>query len=1179
MTMTAMAALMVLSRPVLAGPVGGTVVDGAAAISQAGTATNINQPTNKAIINWQGFSVGANESVNFYQPGASSVTLNRVIGNETSVINGAINANGQVFIVNSAGVLFGKGSQVNVGGLVVSTHDISNSDFMAGNYTFSGTSNAAVINQGRIRAHSGGYVALLGKTVSNDGVISARLGTVAMSAGERLTLNFEGNSLLDVTIDKGALNALVENKRAIIADGGRVILTARAADQLLAAQVNNTGIVQARTVAALKGGSVATGRKGRRTTPKVNPNPNPEADPADVPMAQGSIKIYAYSGTANIAGTLDASAPKGGDGGFIETSGDVVNVADSAFVTTKAIDGRTGTWLIDPNDFTIAASGGNMTGAAVASALANNNYEIKTATMGTPGGNGDIFVNDAITWSSNYTLTLTAERNVTINKAITAEGLSAGLTLNAGNNININNAVKLKGANAALVMNYGGYNGTTVTTPLAGTDYIIRTKASYAGVADEMGPIYDNNGKPVLDGDGNQLLGPVAKKDTSGGVYGSITLAHDGASTLNGAGLTINGQTYTLIHNLDQWATTGTRTGNYALAESIDATAWSSANTGKASVVATFSGTLAGLGHVVSNLTLAPTGGVTGLIGTAAANATTTIRDIGVTNLDYSGGGKSGGLIGVSSGVLKVSQAYAAGRISSTGATGGLIGDAGTGTSSGTVSDSYASVNIESGSTASVKGGLVGQVRNIQIIRSQATGDMIGGGAQIGGLVGNVISSTVSQSYATGDVSTSNTTSSQAGGLIGVISNVTAGTINAAVSDSFATGDVTAATRVGGLIGYVNMTAAKPMIIDRTWASGKVTATYSGLTIDGKAGGLIGEALYAYITDAHASGDVELTGSGGTFTYAGGLVGRQFGGFIQDSSASGNVTGGKADSLGGLVGSMSEGNITNSHASGNVASYGLNIGGLAGGFGGTGPVSVTGSSASGSVTGNAAVGGLLGGFTGEQASVVNSSATGNVSAVPRPDGWRPASSSAGGLIGLMGGNGGDVVNSTATGSVTGIDGPVGLVGQQVNGTIDSRSTYTDVAAIAAAERAAFRADAVRTGSTVASTGGDVASSGATPPATASSIRAMQHSAKLGEVDDGLKQTERHARDDDRRHEQRRKAAIAAATRETNAPRAPSYRGTIRSIEVDGQRFELERDDTPSSGGSNSGAPASSGGAQ
>jgi filamentous hemagglutinin family protein len=108
-TMTAVAALMILQRPALAGPAGGTVVDGTAAISQAGNVTNINQSSNRAVINWQGFSIGAKETVNFNQPGTTAATLNRVIGNEASVISGALNANGQVFIVNSAGVLFSKG--------------------------------------------------------------------------------------------------------------------------------------------------------------------------------------------------------------------------------------------------------------------------------------------------------------------------------------------------------------------------------------------------------------------------------------------------------------------------------------------------------------------------------------------------------------------------------------------------------------------------------------------------------------------------------------------------------------------------------------------------------------------------------------------------------------------------------------------------------------------------------------------------------------------------------------------------------------------------------------------------------------------------------------------------------------------------------------------------------------
>jgi filamentous hemagglutinin family protein len=540
---TAICAVIIVAHPASAqSPTGGAVVAGAAGIAQAGAVTTINQSSQKAIINWQGFSVGAQNTVNFNQPNSSAATLNRVIGNERSVIDGAINANGQVFIVNSNGVLFGKGAQVNVGGLVASTLDISN--------------NASVVNQGRIRARGGGqgggYVALLGKTVSNEGVIAAKLGTVAMASGEQITLNFGGDSLLDVTIDKGTLNALVQNKRAIIANGGQVIMTAKAADQVLSAQVNNSGIIQARTMAALKGGNSGGSSNGGK-------------------VRIGKIKLLAQGGTTNVSGKLDASAPKGGDGGFIETSGDHVNIADSAIVTTAAPYGSTGTWLIDPNDFTVAASGGNMTGAAVAAALLSNNFEIKTATMGTPGGNGDIFVNDAIAWSTNNTLTLTAERDVNINQAITASGASAGLALNAGNNININNAIKLDGANATLAMTYGG-------------SYNIRTPASYSGAV--TGPVYDRDGKPVYelvsvqkvnppldntngskatyggptpgpvydaDGNpvyeqvqGNQVTGLVGQQDTSGGVYGSITFSNS-ANTFgtNPNGLTINGQVTT----------------------------------------------------------------------------------------------------------------------------------------------------------------------------------------------------------------------------------------------------------------------------------------------------------------------------------------------------------------------------------------------------------------------------------------------------------------------------------------------------------------------------------------------------------------------------------------------------------------------------------------------------------
>jgi filamentous hemagglutinin family protein len=115
-------------------------------------------------------------------PTPAAVTLNRVLDNNPSQIMGRIDAPGQVFIVNPNGVLFGATSQVDVGGLLVTTHGISNADFMAGKSTFEGNGqSASVINQGSLQASLGGYIALLAPQVRNEGVIIAREGTVAMA--------------------------------------------------------------------------------------------------------------------------------------------------------------------------------------------------------------------------------------------------------------------------------------------------------------------------------------------------------------------------------------------------------------------------------------------------------------------------------------------------------------------------------------------------------------------------------------------------------------------------------------------------------------------------------------------------------------------------------------------------------------------------------------------------------------------------------------------------------------------------------------------------------------------------------------------------------------------------------------------------------------------------------------
>lgn len=237
----------------LAAPTGGVITSGAATITTGGPATTITQSTNKLAVNWNSFSIGAGERVTFVQPSANSIALNRVVGSEASKIYGSLSANGQVFLVNPSGVLFAPGSQVNVGGLVASTQNITDKNFQDGKYTFSGGGAAGlVVNQGNITAADGGYVALLGSEVRNEGVIVAQKGTVALAGGSATTLDI-GNGLVSIVVDEAAISALAENKKLIQADGGQVIMTASAANSLAGSVVNNSGIIRARSLSSANG--------------------------------------------------------------------------------------------------------------------------------------------------------------------------------------------------------------------------------------------------------------------------------------------------------------------------------------------------------------------------------------------------------------------------------------------------------------------------------------------------------------------------------------------------------------------------------------------------------------------------------------------------------------------------------------------------------------------------------------------------------------------------------------------------------------------------------------------------------------------------------------------------------------------------------------------------------------
>ncbi len=183
-------------------PTGGNVTAGSAAISASGNKLQIDQYSQKAILQWDTFSIGSGAWVNFAQPSSSAIALNRVLGNNPSEIFGRLTANGQVFLTNPNGVLFAPSASVDVGGLFATTLSIADKDFLAGRYNFYNAGGAgSVINQGTI-VTANGYAALAGPQVRNDGVIIARAGTVALAAGDRVSLDMIGDGLISVSVDQ-----------------------------------------------------------------------------------------------------------------------------------------------------------------------------------------------------------------------------------------------------------------------------------------------------------------------------------------------------------------------------------------------------------------------------------------------------------------------------------------------------------------------------------------------------------------------------------------------------------------------------------------------------------------------------------------------------------------------------------------------------------------------------------------------------------------------------------------------------------------------------------------------------------------------------------------------------------------------------------------------------------------
>ena len=394
------AVLLALAGNAQALPQGGEVVAGDASIAVSGETMDIQQNSQRAILNFQSFDINSQQTVNFHQPGADAVALSRVLGSNLSEIHGALNANGQVYLINPNGVLFGNGAQVNVGGLVVTTLDLADQDFLAGRDAFNGSGNGRVENQGSIDAQD--RVVLLAPEVVNSGQIQVPDGEIVLRSSRQALLHTAGSDI-PILVDDPDLVGRVTNQGALQAGQVALVLDGSGRHEVYDAAINNSGLVRA-VQGSGEGGeihllagtgvinsgtldaSAAQGRGGNVTVAAESINQSGSIDATATGVGDGGdIELSAADAIAMHSGsTIDASADQegdagdvviiaekstwltsdasiharggelGGDGGFVEVSGhEFVSVYGNVDVGAAAGDG--GLLYIDPTDITITS--------------------------------------------------------------------------------------------------------------------------------------------------------------------------------------------------------------------------------------------------------------------------------------------------------------------------------------------------------------------------------------------------------------------------------------------------------------------------------------------------------------------------------------------------------------------------------------------------------------------------------------------------------------------------------------------------------------------------------------------------------------------------------------------------------------------------------------------------------
>jgi filamentous hemagglutinin family protein len=814
----------------VAGPNGATVVGGSASVQGQGTANvTVTQQSQSAIINWNTFNIGAGESTKIIMPNASSVELDRVTGGlGPSQIYGSLWSNGRVFVVNPDGILIGPGGKIDAAGFLATTHDIANSDFMAGRYNFTGRGNpsASVVNEGAITAQSGGFAALVAPGVRNTGTITATLGKIGLASANGFSLDFYGDRLIQLNVGDSIattvmdvstgqpLSALVSNEGKLKANGGRVELTAVAARQVVDTVINNTGVIEANSIGThngmiVLGAATAASKPVGAPTQTVKVSGKLSAAGKRRGTTGGTIVVTGENiqvSGANINASGETGGGKvliGGDTGGGNPSSAVVSIVQ-AQLEPIAVPTAT-TVSVDASSVINASAIGQGNGGKVIvwSNEATTFYGTILATGGASGGNGGfVETSGHLTLSFNGTVDTSAANGA--KGALLLDPLNATIATNPGSEVITVSSIESALATGNVVVTTVGTVGSeagdiTVAASLSWANANTLTLNSYRNIVVNANITNTGGAAVILRADdtgigvGSVSFGNGAQVSTAG----SVSIFYN--PSVNPAGSVVNTTSYVSpTENFTSEVTGGgaltaymlvntvydlqniqnNLSGTYALGRNIDASATSGWNGGIGFVAIGdrfdfFSGLFDGEGHVIDQLVinsppLTSQRTEVGLFYSVGVGAV--IRNVGLTNVE----------------VNTINSTYTLGIE----AVGGLVAE-----NDGTVSNSYVTGNV-SGGAAGIGvnlGGLVGYNGGTgTIVQSYSSASVNGVFARVGGLVGSS-DGTINNSYANGAVNGGGSCCDNGtGGLIGTNFNL--------VTNSYSTGTVNGAP-VGGLVG------------------------------------------------------------------------------------------------------------------------------------------------------------------------------------------------------------------------------------------------------------------------------------------------------------------------------------------------------------------------------------------